>query len=69
MPADIDVKAIAEEAIQACFAKVAEGLAAAGYEVSGDFMPHEVDRMDRMFQGFVRAMALNNGEISDLNED
>lgn len=69
LPADIDVDAIAEAACQAAFKTIADAFALEGYPVTGDFFPSEVAAMDATFRMYVRAMAMNNDRISEMNPD
>jgi hypothetical protein len=64
-----DVSEIAEQALQAGFAKIAEQLEARGYPVTGDFMPGETFQLEAAFRMFVSSMALNNPTISKLNDE
>lgn len=68
LPDAIDVDDIAENALQAAFKTIADGLASAGYPVTGDVSPGEAIELDRLFQGFVRMMALNNDDIAALTD-
>lgn len=69
MPAEVDVKRIAEDATQAAFAVIAEGFADAGYPVTGDIAPHEAAQIQDAFRLFVCTMAINNPSIAELNPD
>ena len=66
MPLSVDVVEIAEQASQAAFKTIADGLAAAGFPVSGDFAPDEIRQIDNAFAGFVLSMALNNETIAGM---
>jgi len=69
LPAEVDAKNIAEEAMQTAFRVIADRLEAEGYPVSGDFAPDEAVTIDNAFVSFVHAMALNNPVIAELNRD
>ncbi len=69
LPGSIDAGAIAEEAMQAAFGKIAEKLAEAGYPVTGDIAPDEAFRLDALFLGFVYSLAQNNQAIAYMNEE
>jgi N-acetyl-anhydromuramyl-L-alanine amidase AmpD len=62
------VAAIADEAIHAAFAEIADQLKALGYEVTGDVMPGEAEELEHAFQGYVLAMALNNPTIARMQD-
>lgn len=59
---------IREDAIQAAFGAIADRLEALGYPVTGDLTPAEAAELDRQFESYVRAMALNNERIADMQD-
>lgn len=68
MPATVNVSAIAENALQVAFKSIADALEAEGYPVSGDFAPYEQFFLTETFEIFVRSMAMNNSDISEVSE-
>lgn len=68
LPENIPAAAIAEDAVQAGFLKICEGLEEAGYPVTGDVDPLASHFIDQLFLGFVHMMALNNPAICALND-
>jgi hypothetical protein len=66
IPDDVDVDAIAEDALQAGFKVICDRLAAAGYPVTGDVTPGEAVTLDQTFDTFVRMIALNNDAIGAM---
>lgn len=67
IPAQIDVRDIAEEAAQVAFGYIHERLERAGFKASGDIMPDEAHALDAMFDLFVRSAAVNNGRVQAMN--
>lgn len=66
IPGDIDVNAIAEDAMQAAFALIATRLElATGMHVFGDIDPLASVWIEEQFRGYVRSMMLN---VSDSVE-
>lgn len=66
LPDDVNVDAIAEDALQAAFKVIADQLGESGYPVTGDVAPDEAARLDDLFRSFVRCMALNNDTIGAM---
>lgn len=58
--ASLPIDEIAEEAVQAAFRTIADGITkATGLHVTGDFDPLESHAIDETFRGYVRSMARN----------
>ena len=57
---------LVENSMQAAFKQIADDMEALGYPVTGDIAPWELPQLEEAFQLFVRTMALNNVNISEM---
>lgn len=73
LPAEINVEAIAEEALNAAFLLIQTRITeAVGGVTTGDVTPGEAASLKNVFEAFVRSQALNNevcARVSDAAEN
>ncbi len=70
LPEDLErnIYNIGTGAMQEALALIAHSLTALGYPVEGALDPHETNRIQDQFAGYVRALALNHAEVRRLND-